>query len=122
MYVQRRKDKRFRIMSLADVCGLTAAGIADRAVVVDISTGGLAFVSTSVFFPGDIVSLNLLREKLNVDGVINRVDQEEEHYIYGVEFKDISLADKKKISGMISVIYEKIVKARLGSGKRKKKN
>lgn len=89
MCEQRRKHERFRTLASANIyCGEDKE-VSTRAGIVNISEGGLAFACATMFFPGDKLTFEFLNEGMSIEGTVKRMKENDDHFAYGVEFKDI---------------------------------
>lgn len=100
MQQKRRKHKRFRSLTPVKVTSLKKRSEKDQAVVVNISQGGLAFVSSKKYLNEE--SLNIrFSDVFNVCGLIKRVNEIADHYIYGVKYSELSPDDRYKLAGFL---------------------
>lgn len=105
MFEQKRKQKRFKTLTLVDILGANSK-VKDRAAVMDISMAGLAFESNTMFSEGDEVLFNFFPLALNVMGIVKRVERSIGVYFHGVEFENISFNNKIVLSKLISKICD----------------
>lgn len=116
MFKEKRKHRRFKTLNLADVTYKSASDVSvegkDRGVVVDISMDGLVYASTRMFSLGDYVVFNFPPGDLRVSGTVTRVEQDDSHYLHGVEFKWISYLNKIRLSNMMQKLYRRLMAVR----------
>jgi hypothetical protein len=100
-----RKHKRSSVLILLDVETQNPPERKGRACLVDISVSGTAFVSNVEFSKGEIVDMRfrLENDKIYVfEGIIRRVHQRTDTYLYGIKFRGKSLIDKLKTRKLMS--------------------
>lgn len=107
---RKRKYERASALVLLDVDSLGEQEKSGRAVIVDISVGGVAFESVTEFSVGEDVILRYIMPGHDVyvlGGVIKRVEDRGVVYAYGVEFALMSFFEKRKLKKLISKIGKK---------------
>lgn len=101
---QKRRYRRVKTPFLTGIVCSNNTIITDRAAVINISSGGLAFESKTMFSPGDFVLFNFSSLTLNLSGTIKRVKRRVGSYLHVMEFSNISYFDKTMLSKLISRI------------------
>lgn len=105
----RRKHKRFRTFSLIEVSHSREVEVKKKEKVIDISMGGLGFMSSNKYSMGETVIFNFAGETYSLFGVIRRIQTEDSCNYYGVEFEDIHCNYKINLSGLISTMCTHMV-------------
>jgi len=107
---RRRKYERASTLVLLDVDAIGNQYKSGRAVVVDISVGGVAFESIAEFSLGVEVILRYIMPGENVyvlAGVVKRVEDKDGVFVYGVEFKYMNYWGRRKLKKLIRNIGKK---------------
>ncbi len=102
-----RRYERIATLVLLNATNPNTTQAPSRAALIDISIGGAAFECSTEFFVGDSITLRVIRSGKNIyalNGVIKRIQNKVGIFLYGVEFKDMTSSDNKKLKKLISKI------------------
>ena len=99
--LEKRKHKRLKMEHALELARLNADGTADGGVVnadiLNISRGGVGFLSRKRLEVGSYYDTRISREMIDAVLEIVHVEEQEKGYYYGGEFIGISDSDAVKI-------------------------
>ena len=107
MNTERRKHRRSNINSTAEITYYKQVKMKDQAAVVDISEGGVSFLSPIMLSPGDEIVFNLHNNDLNFKGRVTRSEANGNLHKHGIEFAGVSEHEKNTLMEQITEMRNK---------------
>ncbi|MFH1415328.1 MAG: PilZ domain-containing protein [Elusimicrobiota bacterium] len=107
MNAERRKHRRSNINSTGDITYYKQVKMKDQAAVVDISEGGVSFLSPIMLSPGDKIVFNLHNNDLNFEGRVTRSEANGNLHKHGIAFDNISDHEKNRLMEQIAEMRNK---------------
>lgn len=110
----KREYERFRTLTSAYV-SFAGKKTEQKAMIIDISMGGLALVSTAKYEKGDKIIITLFGNTIKLNGIVRRMQRSYGNYVYGIKLHHTADNDMINIANLIETIFDRMVNARATS-------
>ncbi|MFH1415323.1 MAG: PilZ domain-containing protein [Elusimicrobiota bacterium] len=104
---EKRKYERYKMNIISVMTCAKNKRKEDKAAVIDLSEGGISFISPTMFFYGEEIICNLCESGRKLLGTVKRIKKTDNLYFHAVEFNDISNGEKEGLTAWITDVIKR---------------